>query len=217
MAKASRKRQRLESGKAKSVITTLPSPPLNLVDEETSDLVGGLILPEELQITVETLQTLAAHPQVLKSKAFRALKTALWDVQTAYATGAGAGTGASLVSKTSLALADGRYTDAQVYLAEMRLRGQRPKLGALQRWVRECDAASRKDGEVVWEVLEAILRTTEEDGFVRQGAPRRSRGEVVSRQEDWVTRQATGMDLWQELQEGSLISGSISGLVAKYH
>ena len=208
MAKSSaRKRQRLESGKAKPIVSVLPSPPLEACDDDTSDLIGGLILPEELQITIETLQTLATHPHVLKSKAFRQLKTAVWDLQTSYANTAGSGNGASLVSKTSLALADGRYTDAMVYLAEMRLRGQRPKLGALQRWVRECDAASRKDGEVVWEVLEAILRTTEDDVEANKAwaKTKRARGDVVARTDDWLTAPPTGFDLWKELQAGALI------------
>ncbi|KAF7977696.1 hypothetical protein HWV62_2952 [Athelia sp. TMB] len=47
----------------------------------------------------------------------------------------------------------------------MRIRGQRPKLGALQRWTRECDAASTADGSEgdreVLSVLDAIMRTAE--------------------------------------------------------
>ncbi|KAF8876946.1 hypothetical protein BD779DRAFT_1559065 [Infundibulicybe gibba] len=48
----------------------------------------------------------------------------------------------------------------------MAIREQVPKLGALQRWVRECDAvltpAMKKEEENrVWQVLDAILRTTQ--------------------------------------------------------
>ena len=48
----------------------------------------------------------------------------------------------------------------------MLIRGQVPKLGALQRWVRECDAVltpdmSQEEENRVWEVLNAILRTTQ--------------------------------------------------------
>jgi len=48
----------------------------------------------------------------------------------------------------------------------MLIRGQVPKLGALQRWVRDCDAVftpdmSQAEENRVWEVLDAILRTTE--------------------------------------------------------
>lgn len=50
-------------------------------------------------------------------------------------------------------------------LEEMRTKGQVPKLGALQRWVRDCDAASAKNGEfgdpVVLRVLDSMLRTVD--------------------------------------------------------
>jgi len=50
-------------------------------------------------------------------------------------------------------------------LEEMRVRGQVPKLGALQRWVRDCDAASAKSGAfgdpVVLRLLDSILRTVD--------------------------------------------------------
>lgn len=50
----------------------------------------------------------------------------------------------------------------------MEIRGQLPKLGALQRWVRECDAVlvptmSQEEENRVWQVLNAILRTTQPD------------------------------------------------------
>ena len=48
----------------------------------------------------------------------------------------------------------------------MVIREQMPKLGALQRWIRECDAVltpnmSQKDESRVWQVLDSILRTTQ--------------------------------------------------------
>jgi hypothetical protein len=50
-------------------------------------------------------------------------------------------------------------------LEEMRTKGQVPKLGALQRWVRDCDAASAKNGAfgdpVVLRVLDSMLRTVD--------------------------------------------------------
>lgn len=77
-------------------------------------------------------------------------------------------TGASLTSRISSALSDQRHVDALVLLSEMMIRGQVPKLGALQRWVRECDAVltptmSQQDQNQVWQVLDAILRTTQPD------------------------------------------------------
>ena len=66
----------------------------------------------------------------------------------------------------------------------MVIREQMPKLGALQRWVRECDAVltpnmSQKDESRVWQVLDSILRTTqpemiatnqEEGGVLKEGS-----------------------------------------------
>jgi hypothetical protein len=47
----------------------------------------------------------------------------------------------------------------------MRAKGQLPKLGALQRWVRDCDAASLRDGShadpQIFRVLDSILRTAD--------------------------------------------------------
>lgn len=44
---------------------------------------------------------------------------------------------ANLTSRISGALADGGHTEARILLAEMRIRQQAPKLGALCRWVRD--------------------------------------------------------------------------------
>lgn len=54
------------------------------------------------------------------------------------------------------------------------IREQVPKLGALQRWVRECDAVltptmSQTEENKVWQVLDAILRTTQPEMITGQG------------------------------------------------
>jgi hypothetical protein len=73
--------------------------------------------------------------------------------------------GSTLSGRISDALTDGRWADALAALAEMRARGQVPKLGALQRWVRDCDAASLRDGShadpQIFRVLDSILRTAD--------------------------------------------------------
>jgi hypothetical protein len=73
--------------------------------------------------------------------------------------------GATLSGRISDALTDGRWADALSALAEMRSKGQVPKLGALQRWVRDCDAASLRDGShgdpQIFRVLDSILRTAD--------------------------------------------------------
>lgn len=73
--------------------------------------------------------------------------------------------GSTLSGRISDALTDGRWADALLALAEMRSKGQVPKLGALQRWVRDCDAASLRDGShadpQIFRVLDSILRTAD--------------------------------------------------------
>jgi hypothetical protein len=49
---------------------------------------------------------------------------------------------ANLTARISGAITDGKYTDALIALAEMRIRGEAPKLGALCRWVRDLDVIS---------------------------------------------------------------------------
>lgn len=79
-----------------------------------------------------------------------------------------------MTSRISTTLQNGQWLEALILLSELRLRGQVPKLGSLQRWVRECDAAAvqsseRRKGkaaagveageeEMLWAVLDAILR-----------------------------------------------------------
>jgi len=70
---------------------------------------------------------------------------------------------------------DQRHVDALVLLAEMAIREQVPKLGALQRWVRECDAVltpkmSQEEENRVWQVLDAILRTTQPEMITQSNA-----------------------------------------------
>lgn len=100
-----------------------------------------VVSEEELEITVETLTTLAQHPSLIKSKACKDLRAAVYDFRQASATGLAAAD-TNLTGQVTGALADGRYTEARIKLAEMRIRGQEPKLGALCRWVRDLDVIS---------------------------------------------------------------------------
>jgi hypothetical protein len=82
----------------------------------------------------------------------------------------------SLTARITAALTDGSYLNALVLLAEMRIRNEAPKLGALCRWVRDLDVVSglpmqvdgisktsvsrsEKDLKLL-KVLDAILRAT---------------------------------------------------------
>ncbi|KAI9155599.1 oxidoreductase [Paramyrothecium foliicola] len=111
--------------------------------------LNAIISPEEIDITVDTLQTLAGNPAVIKSKACRELRSAVYDFRQACTTGTNSNGGATaavdagnLTARISGALVDGKYTDALVLLAEMRIRNEAPKLGALCRWVRDLDVTS---------------------------------------------------------------------------
>ncbi|KAF7369208.1 hypothetical protein MVEN_00248400 [Mycena venus] len=128
--------------------------------------IGDLIFADELETTTDTLCTLAKHPELISLKPLKAFRTAVhdyWRVATEVSH-----TGTSLTSRISSALVDQRHVDALVLLSEMEIRGHLPKLGALQRWVRECDAVlvptmSQEEENRVWQVLNAILRTTQPD------------------------------------------------------
>ncbi|KZP05214.1 hypothetical protein FIBSPDRAFT_766202, partial [Athelia psychrophila] len=108
----------------------------------------------------------------------------------------------SLTSRVSSALTGQRWTDAKVLLAEMRIRGQRPKLGALQRWTRDCDAASTADGSEgdreVLGVLDAIMRTADYAGA--DASP-------VRRHADWTPdagQRTISTGLFRAAMEGTL-------------
>jgi hypothetical protein len=59
---------------------------------------------------------------------------------------ASAAAASAFVSRVSAALSEGRLADALATLARMREMRVVPKLGAVQRWVRDCDAASVSAG-----------------------------------------------------------------------
>jgi hypothetical protein len=95
-----------------------------------------------------------------------------------------------------------------VLLAELRIRGQKPKLGSLQRWVRECDAASigKGHGEIVWDVLEAILRTTGEDPRSHLIVETTPSG--ILRHEPWLAGSPALIPVWNRVESKTLVSAS---------
>ncbi|PYI31873.1 hypothetical protein BP00DRAFT_395592 [Aspergillus indologenus CBS 114.80] len=101
-----------------------------------------VVSDEELDITIETLTTLTQYPSLTKSKACKDLRAAVYDFRQACTTGVNSAEGANLTARITGAMADGKYTDARVLLAEMRIRGEQPKIGALCRWVRDLDVVS---------------------------------------------------------------------------
>ncbi|OIW23590.1 prolyl 4-hydroxylase [Coniochaeta ligniaria NRRL 30616] len=101
-----------------------------------------VVSDEELEIAVETLAALAQHPSLIKSKACKDLRAAVYDFRQASSTGLANAADTNLTGQVTGALTDGKYTEARIKLAEMRIRGQEPKLGALCRWVRDLDVIS---------------------------------------------------------------------------
>ncbi|KAF8919357.1 hypothetical protein CPB85DRAFT_1278745 [Mucidula mucida] len=138
--------------------------PVAKVEDGDVPVLGGLLYADEIETTVDTLNLLVEHPQLISSTALKGFRTAVhdyWRISTETSM-----TGSSIVSRISSALVDHRHVDALVLLSEMHIRGQIPKLGTLQRWVRECDAVltpdmSRDEQSMVWRVLDLILRTTQ--------------------------------------------------------
>lgn len=129
---------------------------------------------EDIELAIDTLNTLKANPAVIKTKACKDLRTAVYEFSKACTTGLNATSDdTNLTAKISGALADGKYTEARILLAEMGIRRQKPKLGALCRWVRDLDVVSGlaeqldEDGRARTEreeealmVLDAVLRLT---------------------------------------------------------
>lgn len=165
--KALKKRRLAQFASAKVVtLTAVDVSDDEPLEEESKLFLGSLVSESQLSTTIKTLSVLANSPETLSQHRpqLKRLRGAVHDFQRV--TAEQEGTGNSLTSRISSALSGNRWTDAKVLLAEMRIRKQRPKLGALQRWTRECDAASPADGSEgdreVLSVLDAIMRTAED-------------------------------------------------------
>ncbi|KAJ5438221.1 uncharacterized protein N7458_009219 [Penicillium daleae] len=137
--------------------STLTPPPdgTNLEPKHLNTVVSE----EELDITVETLTALAQYPSLTKSKACKDLRVAVYDFRQACTTGVNNAEGANLTARITGALTDGKYLEAKILLAEMRIRGEQPKIGALCRWSDRVVERSSKDLELLG-VLDAILRVS---------------------------------------------------------
>jgi hypothetical protein len=122
----------------------------------------------------------------------------------------------NLTARISGALADGGYTEARILLAEMRIRGQMPKLGALCRWVRDLDVVSglaeqldcsgskrtAREEELLL-VLDAILRLTGPVDFTVEQEP--APGPIIPRK-DWDLRDGGAA---RKMMYGSVLDQSI--------
>lgn len=125
---------------------------------------------EELALTVETLTDVSRmlatdtndEPSYHNfSKRLRPLRSAVHEFIRA----SSISKGGSLTNRISEALSDARWTDARVMLAEFHIRKEVLKLGTLQRWVRDVDAAAasnlqQSESEEVFRTLHGILLAT---------------------------------------------------------
>ncbi|KAI1267995.1 prolyl 4-hydroxylase [Xylariaceae sp. FL1019] len=175
-----RKRQRNAQAavpnKKAAVNTTLPLSPspdatsAKPLDHSDPKSLASVVSEEEIEIAVETLDSLSQHPTLIKSKACRNLRTAVYAFKQACTTGMNTAAETNLTSRVSAAIIDGKYVDAIVLLAEMRIRGQASRLGSLNRWVRDLDVVSGLSSETpdirtdtqleLLRVMDMVLRVT---------------------------------------------------------
>ncbi|KAL3460963.1 hypothetical protein BJX64DRAFT_172495 [Aspergillus heterothallicus] len=174
--KRKRNAQQLLPQKASKPSTFPPTPPPDVAASLDPQHLKTVVSDEELETTIETLSALAEYPGLTKSKACKDLRVAVYEFRKACTTGLDNAEGANLTARITGALADEKYIDARVLLAEMRIRGEQPKIGALCRWVRDLDVVSglstkpraqeeasakrtAKDLELL-SVLDAVLRVS---------------------------------------------------------
>lgn len=215
-AKRKRTAQAEATNKAQKIITP---PPDSAAAVEPKN-VYSFLSEEELQVTIETLQTLTENPDLIKSKACKDLRVAVYDFRQACTTGINTAADTNLTARISAALTDCKYTTALILLAEMRIRGEAPKLGALCRWVRDLDVVSGlsmqaegtshqstprsdKDRELL-RVLDAILRVTGPTDTHAQSSALAT--DPIALQDAWSLRNAD-VPAWQIRQ--SVLDGSI--------
>lgn len=85
---AKRKRNNAASNAAKKQATAnLPSPPHEKETALGVPSIHAVISPEELDIAVDTLQSLSEHPALIKSKACKDLRAAVYGFRQASTTG----------------------------------------------------------------------------------------------------------------------------------
>jgi hypothetical protein len=84
---AKRKRNGVHTNALKKQSTSgLPSPPQEVNPLEPSSVLS-VVSSEEIEIAVETLQSLSEHPNLIKSKVCKDLRTAVYGFRQACTTG----------------------------------------------------------------------------------------------------------------------------------
>ncbi|TVY51301.1 hypothetical protein LCER1_G007805 [Lachnellula cervina] len=211
--------------KLKSATVITPPPETAANEPKTIQAIG--LTDDDLELAIDTLHTLTENPIVIKSKACRELRTAVYEFRQACTTGFNAAVDTNLTARISGALADGGYTEARILLAEMRIRGKAPKLGALCRWVRDLDVVSglaeqlagghkrTATEEELLVVLDAILRLTGPTDYTSEGTV--SAGPIVPRSL-WDLRSAStsSKETYASVQDGSIFSSLPANLKSEF-
>jgi hypothetical protein len=131
--------------------------------EGTGESVGSAVTASEVQAACKVLKALADDPSAFRGKEFKFLRASLHKLRQSEGAAMVLGFGTRDVSPiqvVSSAVSDNRWPDALEALDKMRSARMVPKLGAVCRWVRDCDATGDTDaGALV--VLDSILRTAD--------------------------------------------------------
>jgi hypothetical protein len=213
--------------KAKTASSIITPPPDQLLPHpdvpKTLQSIG--LLEDDIELAIDTLRTLSENPSIIKSKSCRDLRTAVYDFRQACTTGSNATSDNNLTARISGFLADGRYTEAQVLLSEMRIRKVSPKLGALCRWVRDLDVVSglaeQLDGssqrtsieEALLKVLDSILRLTGPIDYATVDA----RAGPICPRPAWDLRgQSSRRQVYQSVLTGAVVSNLPTSTKSKF-
>lgn len=124
-----------------------------------------------------------------------------------------------MTSRISAALRDYRFDDALILLYEMYVRKLPPKLGALQRWVRECDATSTVDtlpDSDAMKCLDLILRIAGGDAVKKNGGEQS--GFELKQNAVWSARDDMlgEIKIWEKMSSGTLFGESTSALPSTF-
>lgn len=95
MAKRKRNNTQATAVKKQALPAGIPSPPSDSTTTFEPTNASSIVLPEDIEISVETLQTLAQYPAIIKSKACKDLRTAVYGFRQACTTGLNAASGIS--------------------------------------------------------------------------------------------------------------------------
>ncbi|QPC70736.1 hypothetical protein HYE68_001488 [Fusarium pseudograminearum] len=208
---------------AKTTSPAIPTPPPDGSTFEPKNL-HTVVSEEELEITIDTLTSLAQYPGLIKSKLCKDLRVAVYDFRQACTTGVNNAAGANLTAQVTAALADRKYTEARIHLAEMKIRGEQPKLGALCRWVRDLDVISglstvpdqqglvvrSEREETLIKVIDAVLRVCGHEDRNPNAVVQPS---SIALQEIWDLRPDTPTEeVYATVLDGSLVASAPDSL-----